>query len=260
MEAYWKEWRNLEGKQVWRWETLCERDDVVRQAKSGPSGEQEIHFGYLFGIMVEKGSEFPEGDPRRYFKYRVVFQGNNVRDQNWDVALFNEMASTPATMEASRIADIYSCFPGCTVEGRDVEQAYLQADMEGPPVYITLPEELWTKRMHSMRNPVVRLEKALYGHKHSGVFWQKFCTKQVTEAGFEPLGESWPCAYFHPVTKMLLIVYVDDMKLAGPSQHMKATWEALGKNFKLYPRAMLQLRLIKEMIMEKARVTLRGMV
>ena len=32
---------------------------------------------------------------------------------------------------------------------------------------------------------------------------------------------------------MLLIVYVDDMKLAGPAQHMKATWEALGKNIKL---------------------------
>ena len=84
-----------------------------------------------------------------------------------------------------------------------------------------------------MKNPVVRLEKALYGHKHSGVFCQHFCNKQVTEAGFEPLGESWPCAYFHPVTKMLLIVYVDDMKLAGPTEHMAATWKALGKNIKL---------------------------
>ena len=82
MEAYWKEWRNLEAKTVWRWETLVERDDVVNAAKLQPAGEQEVHFGYLFGIMVEKGSEFPEGDPRRYFKYRVVFQGNNVRDQN----------------------------------------------------------------------------------------------------------------------------------------------------------------------------------
>ena len=60
---------------------------------------------------------------------------------------------------------------------------------------------------------------AFYGHKHSGVFWQRFCDKQVTEAGFEPLGESWPCVYFHPVTKMLLIVYVDDMKLAAKGTH-----------------------------------------
>ena len=87
--------------------------------------------------------------------------------------------------------------------------------------------------MYQMRNPVVKLEKALYGHKHSGVFWQRFCTEQVTAAGFEPLGESWPCAYFHPTTKMLLIVYVDDMKLAGPAEHMAETWKPLGKNIKL---------------------------
>ena len=169
MKAYWKEWQNLESKQVWRWETLVERSDVVAEAKKQPPGQQEVHFGFLFGIMVEKGSEFPPGDKRRYFKYRVVFQGNNVKDQNWDVALFNEMSSQPATMEASRIADIYGCFDGNTVQGRDVDQAYLQADMEGPPVYISLPREIWSEKMKTMRDPVVRLEKALYGHKHSGV-------------------------------------------------------------------------------------------
>ena len=30
MKAYWKEWENLENKQVWRWETLVEREEVVR--------------------------------------------------------------------------------------------------------------------------------------------------------------------------------------------------------------------------------------
>ena len=85
MEADWKEWTNLEKKQTWRGETLTEWDKVADEARM--SGE-EIDFGYLFGIMVEKESEYPEGDARRYFKYRVVFQGHNVKDQNWDVALF----------------------------------------------------------------------------------------------------------------------------------------------------------------------------
>ena len=75
--------------------------------------------------MVEKGAEFDEGDARRYWKYRVVFQGNQVKDQNWQIALFNEMQSTPATLEASRIADIYSCMRSPegeihSVETRDV--------------------------------------------------------------------------------------------------------------------------------------------
>ena len=62
--------------------------------------------------MVEKGSEFLENDERRYFKYRLVFQGNRVKVQNWATAMFNE--------KASRIADIYSCLDGHKIESRDV--------------------------------------------------------------------------------------------------------------------------------------------
>ena len=68
MEAYWKEWKNLESKQVWRWETVRERSEVIEEAKRLPVGQQEVHFGFLFGIMVEKGSEYPVGDERRYYK------------------------------------------------------------------------------------------------------------------------------------------------------------------------------------------------
>ena len=244
MDAYWKEWNNLERKGVWRWDELTNWDDAVRYHKANPHEEYgtEVHFGYLFGIMVEKGAEFEVGDPRRYFKYRVVFQGNNVKDQNWQVALFNEMQSTPATLEANRVADIYSCMrqpdgSKHTVETRDVEQAYLQAEMRGPPVYIMLPEELWTGKMWTMDCPVFRLHKALYGHKHSGVFWQEHCHVQATNAGFVPLSmASWPCVYWNKDWKLLLIIYVGDMKLSGPACHMKKAWNAIGQNISLEPQ------------------------
>ena len=61
MEAYWKEWSNLEVKGVWNWDTLAEWDHVSEAARV--KGE-EINFGYLFGFIVIKGDEFPEGDPR----------------------------------------------------------------------------------------------------------------------------------------------------------------------------------------------------
>ena len=80
MDAYWKEWSNLESKEVWKWSSLTEWDDVAAKAKGN---NEEIHFGYLFGFMVIKGDEFEEGDPRRRWKYRIVFQGNNVKDQDW---------------------------------------------------------------------------------------------------------------------------------------------------------------------------------
>ena len=230
MDAYWKEWHNLEGKQVFRYETLAEWDTVSRNARVAG---KEIHFGYLFGFMVEKGAEFPAGDSRRKFKYRIVFRGNDVKDQNWDVALFQEMASTPTTLEASRYSDLLSTFEGNSMEGRDVEQAYLQAALEGPDTYIQLPKELWSDEMHRMRCPVVKLEKALYGHKNSGAFWQAYCDEKCRAAGFYAFSENWPCVYWSDELELLLIVYVDDMKLSGKSSNMKTAWDRLGQGINL---------------------------
>ena len=159
MEAYWKEWNSLEDKGVWRWSTLCEWSDVSREARNTGT---EIHLAFLFGFMLEKGAEFEPGDPRRKFKYRIVLRGDDVKNQSFEVALFQEMATTPTTLQASRYCDLHSLFLGNSVDGRDVVQAYLLAPMEGPPTFIVLPKELWTPQMHKMRRPVVLLEKALY--------------------------------------------------------------------------------------------------
>ena len=37
MDAYWKEWRNLEAKQTWDWSTLSEWDDTSAEAHRGDS-------------------------------------------------------------------------------------------------------------------------------------------------------------------------------------------------------------------------------
>ena len=148
MDAYWTGWKNLESRQVWKCEELTDWHIVRKKAVA--KGE-EARLGFLFGIMVEKGSEFPEGDTRRYFQNRVVFRRNDVKDPNWDVALFQEMATTPRTLEASCYSDLLASLPGNSVEGRDVQQAYLQAEMEGTPTYVVLPEELWTPEMYEMK-------------------------------------------------------------------------------------------------------------
>ena len=62
--------------------------------------------------MVEKNSELKEtnpNDPRAKYKYRVVFRGNDVKDQNFDVALFQDIGSSTFTMDASRSCDMYGC-------------------------------------------------------------------------------------------------------------------------------------------------------
>ena len=85
----------------------------------------------MFEICVEKGSELPAGHELRKFKGRTVFQGNNVRDENSDVALFSELGSSPATMEAGRAVDAYRAQPAFTTEQADGKQSLHTSTHEG---------------------------------------------------------------------------------------------------------------------------------
>ena len=43
-----------------------------------------------------------DSDPRKKFKGRAVLDGSWVKDENYDVALFNEIGSSPANMQAGK--------------------------------------------------------------------------------------------------------------------------------------------------------------
>ena len=112
--------------QVWNEKNVREWDDVAAEALKF---KKEVQFGYLFGICVEKGSELPKflpdgktRNPGRKFKGRVVFQGNRVVNQSWEAAVFQDLGNSPATMDASRAADCYGCFPGNKTEIADAVQ------------------------------------------------------------------------------------------------------------------------------------------
>ena len=92
---------------------------------------REVHFGWMFPICGEKSSELAEDDPLRKFKGRVVFQGNNVVNQSWETALFNDLGSSPAAMEGSRAADLFGCAPGNDIMQADAPGAYCQTEMLG---------------------------------------------------------------------------------------------------------------------------------
>ena len=129
-----------------------EWSDVSREARWH---DTEVHLAFLFGLMVEKGAEYEPGDPRNKFKYRVGLRGNDIKDQSFEVALFQEMATTPTSLEASRFCDLLGLLVGNITEGRNVEQAYLLADMREPATYIVLRRELSSTAMYKMKRPVL---------------------------------------------------------------------------------------------------------
>lgn len=154
-----------------------------------------MHLARIFGLCVEKTAELFKNDPRRKFKHRVVFGGNNVVTQSWEGAVFQDIGSSPATMTGSKFVDFHGMLPGHDVQQADAEQAYLLSDFEGEETWVALPNEAWPSHwICKYTNPVVRLEKALYGHPDSGGYWEKHCDKVLRKVGLKAL-EDWPPLY-----------------------------------------------------------------
>ena len=108
-EAMDKEWDRLREKKVWDESEIEDWD--VHAAKARKAGK-DVNYGYLFRLVVEKGSELPKGHANRKYKYRVVFQGSRVVSQDWEVATFEDLGSSPATLEAARAGDADGAAPG----------------------------------------------------------------------------------------------------------------------------------------------------
>ena len=70
-----------------------------------------------------------------------------------------------------------------------------------------------------MEDPVVPLERNLYGHPLAGLLWER---------QFEKI-PNWECLFVHREKGFFLSVYVDDIKLAGKKQNLHPMWKLLNK-------------------------------
>ena len=70
------------------------------------------------------------------------------------------------------------------------------------------------------------LKRALYGHPDSGGCWERHCESHLFAIGFEAVPE-WQSVYWHPTHKTLLVVYVDDFKIAGLEQQLLIVWDTI---------------------------------
>ena len=70
-----------------------------------------------------------------------------------------------------------------------------------------------------MEDPVVPLERNLYGHPFAGLVWEKV--------------PNWECLFVNREKGLSLSVYVDDIKLAGKKQNLDRMWKVLNKQVDL---------------------------
>ena len=202
------------------------------------------HFGRVHELCYEKNSELPDKDPRKKYKGRDVFLGDQVRDQDGNVALFNDLSSAPATMAASKFSDYHGLQPGNSQQIADVTSAYLQAFLHAQGVkttdtWVEIPKHRWPEQWRrpdgswKFRRPCCPLLMALYGHPEAGGYWEIHCHNMVTNAGFRKAAEEWPGCYWHDELKCFLIVYVDDLKMSGPTENLSKAWAKLREGLKM---------------------------
>ena len=147
-------------------------------------------------------------------------------------------------MTAGKIMDIISRLPGCDGQAADAVSAYTQVKMEDahklltipksecPDIWIRLPRHKWPKSLSSMEDPVVPLERNLYGHPLAGLLWERQFEKILLKHGWEKI-PNWECVFVHREKGLFLSVNVDDIKLAGKKQNLDPMWKVLNKEVDL---------------------------
>ena len=102
---------------------------------------------------------------------------------------------------------------------------------ECPDIWIRLPKHKWPKSWSSMEDPVVPLERNLYGHPLAGLLWERQFKKVLLNYGWKKV-PNWEC--FSLTEKgLFFFAYVHDIKLAGKKENINLTWTILMKDVDL---------------------------
>ena len=235
-----KEWEKLEKISAWNLTKVKSKKQVIDEARTSGA---TVHFASLMDICHLKNAEL-EAKHQKY-KGRVVLRGDIVKDNSGSYAVFTEQGSSASQMTAAKIMDIISRWPGCDGQAADAVSAYTQVKMEGRRSQIIENSQIGVSRhldsstttqmakiRSSMEDPVVPLERNLYGHPLAGLLWERQFEKILLKHGWEKI-PNWECLFVHREKGLFLSVYVDDIKLAGKKHNVDPMWKLLNKEVDL---------------------------
>ena len=188
----------------------------------------KIHIAEAMPIGSIKNSESTD---KAKLKVRLVFRGDDVRDEHNQLALFRELKSIPATIATVNLILWYGLRPNHVVQIADAKKAYLQAPIRSDvPTYVILPREAWLPHwFRRFKRVAARVHKAMYGHPTSGDDWQEYLTEIVVVHLQGDQVEGWPSLWHIKSLNVLVAAYVDDLVVAGPQESVPVFWELLSQ-------------------------------
>ena len=231
LEAVRKEADGLAAGGTWLLDTVQELQTLKQTAKN--TGEKVI-IGQLMSICSEKFAELAD-ESKKLLKGRIVFRGDNARDENGALAIYQDLAASPTLVTSANANIAYGLFRGNKTTSADAVKAYIQSVLKSEfPTWVELPRELWPAEWkNKYTRPVVRLYKSLYGHPESGAHWQNHLEEILKTETKAEVMTGHQSTYFIPESKLLLTVYVDDFLVSGPEHAHEPFWNKLSRHVKL---------------------------
>ncbi len=215
-EAVDAEWNKLIKKKAWLYSTVRPRREVQDQAIAEG---REVHFGTLMDLCHLKHSELAEHF--HVYKGRVVFRGDQVKDESGYYAVFSEQGTSASQMAAAKTLDAMARMPGMDGENSDAVGAYTQVPLIDQGVllgkgkrdyietWISLPRNRRPQEWDQIEDPVCLLRLNLYGHPLAGLLWEKHCEDALFSFGFQRV-KGWECFYVHKKEQFKIQIYVDE--------------------------------------------------
>ena len=116
---------------------------------------------------------------------RVVLRGDIVKDDSGAYAVFTEHGSSASRTTAAGVMHVIVKLPNCDGQAADAKSAYTQVKLEDAPrlleilksecpdTWIRLPRHKWPKLWANVEDPVVPLERNVYGHPLAGLLCER---------------------------------------------------------------------------------------
>ena len=187
-----KEWEKLEKIPAWNLTKVRSKKEAIDEARTKGA---KVHFASLMDTCHLKKADL-ETKHQKY-KGRVVLRGDIVKDDSGSSAVFPEQGLSASQMTAAKVMDMISELPGRAGQAANAVSACTQVKMEDAPqllkipkseypdIWIRLPRHKWPKSWSSMEDPVVPLERNLYGHPLAGLLWERKFEKILLKHGWE---------------------------------------------------------------------------
>ena len=150
-----------------------------RWSKWHKKTRKKVHLATLKDICHLRNAEL---EPKyQKYKGRFAFRGDTVKDDARAYAVLTDHGLSASQMTAAKVMDVMANSPDCDGQAADAVSAHTQVKMEDAPrlqksecpdMWIRLPRHTWPKSWMNIEDPVVPLERNLYGHPLAGLMWE----------------------------------------------------------------------------------------